>query len=361
MKKIYGLYAALVAVAAMVSCSGNVDKEPLQDLYLEADKSAIGANGRDEVKFTAWYGNADVSDSDRLVISYLSADGIRTELQTEGNVFRTDRTGTYQFTASYRTEEGDELRSVNGRTVKAVEVDEYVRRVMAMQFTSTGCPSCSILGSYMAEIREAEPKVSVASFHTDYGSVSDPMTISTTRTLAEHYGYVSSFGLPFFAVDMNLKLTAAVEKAPMEKLIQERLARTASCGIAIESEYSGTTLSMDLKITSNTERAYRYVILLVEDGIEWTQAGVDSDYVHNNVVRAMVNMDIEGDHLNGRKALSPGVEVKESRSVSIREEWNIENIRIIAAVLTPEDANWFSCENVAECRAGDKSDYMKIQ
>ncbi len=350
----------LVAILGLVSCSGNVDTDALQDLFLEADKSAILNDGNDAVTFSVWYGNTEVTDSENLVIKYSLDGGEQTSLPTAQVPFKSTAEGIYEFTASYRTEGGQVVENVNKVVIKVVKVETYVRRALAMQFTSTGCPNCPSLGDIMADLNE--PRVSIASFHTDYGGYSDPMKVTVTQTLAEKFGYTSSFTLPFFALDMNLTLTETVDKEKIETKIEDRLAKATTCGVAIGSAYEASTksLKIDLKVTSSTERAYKYVLLLVEDGISALQMGPDdgASYIHNNVVRKMVNMYIDGDNLIKGGAFKPGIEVVESRTVTIEDDWNIENMRIIAAAMTPEDGSTYSCENVNECKAGSNVDYL---
>ncbi len=357
--KLRHIFWILTVWAGLSSCSGDVDTTS-QELFLEADRSAIVNDGQDMVTFSVWYGNTEVTLSDDMTILCSINGGAAVALPKDRPSFTSTVVGEYVFTAVYRLADGHEVSS-RDLTVKVVKVETYIRRTLAMQFTSTGCPNCPPLSDFMAEAKK-NSKVSVASFHTNYGNESDPMTIGTTRTLAEHFGYVATFPLPFFALDMNLNLKAEVNQDRISAGIAGRLAEPTSCGVAISSSYraSDRALSIDLKVTSSIEAAYKYVILLVEDGISAFQIGVDdgASYIHNNVVRRMVNMNVTGDDMNRRRAFSPGIEVVESREVTIEEGWNIENMRIIAAAMTLEDGIKYSCENVNECRAGGSADYL---
>ncbi len=358
--KLRHIFWALIAWAGLSSCSGDRGTAS-QELYLDADKTAILNDGQDAVNFRVWYGSIEeVTGSKDVTILCSINGGPAVTLPKDRPSFTSTAVGEYVFTAVYRTADGVEVRS-KPLTVKVVKVETYIRRILAMQFTSTGCPNCPPLAGIVAEAKK-DSKVSVAAFHTDYGNESDPMTIGTTRALAEHFGYVATFPLPFFALDMNLNLTADVNQERISAKIAERLAEPATCGVAISSSYRtlDRKLSIDVKVTSSTEAAYKFVILLVEDGIPAFQMGVEdgASYIHNNVVRKMLNMYVTGDDMNRKRAFSPGIEVVESREVTMDGNWNVENMRIIAAAMTLEDGIKYSCENVNECKAGSSADYL---
>ena len=60
------------------------------------------------------------------------------------------------------------------------------------------------------------------------------------------------------------------------------------------------------KVTSNVAEPLRYHIILVEDGVEYSQAGVEGTYVHNCVVRDVLAGNKWGDKLNSSQALEVG-------------------------------------------------------
>ncbi len=369
----YRYLAMAAALLGAVACSGSsddpVDPQPapgeLQKLTLTADKESIDANGSDILHFTALYGEEDVTNSKNLVVSYRIDGGEEVRLTAGVGVFATRTAGTYVFNATYKVDEENTVTAENTVSVVANEVeiklDEYVRRVLGIQFTSIGCVNCPPMSTFMKEIREDfGDQVAVASFHTDYNNVDDPMAIAATQSL------ISKFkigGLPHFVLDMDPALESNANKGKISQLISERLQNDPRCGVAISSNYNASNgkLTVDAYFTANEEIVVRYIMLVVEDGINYYQMGLEGDegrnYIHNNVVRAMMTQNYNGEAMNGGDPFIPGVEVSATRAITLDGSWNAENMRIIVAAMTSEDGRIYSCENVAECRIGEEVYY----
>ncbi len=373
--KKYRFVALAAVVFGLASCHGYVDPtvgggsgdgDSDEALVLSADKETISANGSDYVTFTAMYGSEDVSESRSLVLSYSLDGGELVRISAGSSIFAPKNAGTYVFSATYTLSDGEAVESSNTVTVIAteaqVELKTYGRKVLGMQFTSVGCQNCPILSTFLKEIKqEYAGQIALASFHTDYGGYADPMTVKTTSGLMSKYGIDA---LPAFALDMDPSLQSTAIKEKISKLIADRLADPAECGIAISSEYDKESgmLAVEVRMTSVVERAYRYAVFLVEDGIRYMQLGVEDkveyeNYTHSNVVRKMLSINLNGDAVNGGKPLVPGDEVVMRKDIAIESGWNLENMRVIAVALASEDGQNWSCENVNECRAGMNADY----
>ncbi len=368
--KKYHFAALMLALVGLASCHGYIDPTTQtggtkETLDLSADKTSISADGNDIVSFTAMYGDENVTESRNLVLSYSLNGGEKVAMSAGSSIFATKNAGTYVFTASYAIDD-EVVESSGSVTVVATGTQEeqsYGRKVLGMQFTSVGCQNCPILSSYMKEIiKDYAGQVVAASFHTDYGGYADPMSINTTSGIMNKYGIDA---LPHFALDMNPELQSSAYKDQIEKLISDRLAEPSECGVAISTEFDSadSKLAVNVHLTSLTSRAYRYAVFLIEDGIKYMQMGVEDkneseNYTHNNVVRAMMTMNLNGDSVNGGKELTPGQEVTMTRAIEIRPDWNIDNMRVVAAVLSSDDEKNFTCENVNECRAGGKAGYF---
>ena len=87
----------------------------------------------------------------------------------------------------------------------------------------------------------------------------------------------------------------------------------------------------------------------------------DRDYVHNNVVRAVLTSE-KGDKINDNLPLTTGVEVTAAKTLEISPEWNRDNIRIIVAATTSSDGGYtFVANNVAECKLGESVSYQYVE
>ena len=129
--------------------------------------------------------------------------------------------------------------------------------------------------------------------------------------------------------------------------------------MALSTSYDSASRSLSVtgKVTSNVAEPLRYHVILVEDGLEYTQAGADGLYVHDNVVRSILATNKWGDALNSSVALEEGVEVTVTRTMTVDSNWNAENMRVMFAVLSQKE-NTYVCANVNECALGASVDYI---
>ena len=376
LKRIIKIFA-LLAVAA---CSGTVDPDeqipdgsdgtsieevPEGVLRIFADKTEISADGNDTVTFTVMFGKEDVSSEPTLVL-IREFDG--EEKRSKGsNQFSTVTAGTYKFTAEYYY--GGKFYTDNSVTIEAEpffsgEEKDYMQRVLAVYFTSTGCTSCPSATKGLKAVQDANPGVvSVVAFHSHMGSIEDPMTIPATTSFNAVLGGFD--GLPRLFWNMR-QGTDLIGPSFTESFAEETAAYTPQCGVSVStglsiSDHDGkpedATYDINIGITSNLPSVYRYLVFIVEDGIVAEQTGV-KDYVHNNVVRAVLTSE-KGDKINDNLPLTVGVESKAVKTFTLSPEWKKENIRVVVAASTSPDGGYtFIVNNVAECKLGESVDYQ---
>lgn len=375
-KRIYTYFAAALAAFGFCACEGTVDggdtgSDGVNDvpegvLRIFADKTEIVADGNDEVTFTVMYGSRDVSTEKTLQLKR-EYNGSSKYMAYGANGFSTTTAGTYTFTAEYYyagKKYTDNSVEIVATPYFSGEAKNYEQRVLGVYFTSTGCTSCPSASNGIRTLQEANPgKISVVAFHSDLGSIPDPMTIPET---AEFNSALGGFdGLPRLFWNMR-KETRLIGPTFTESYQEELAAYEPNCGVAIETEMqdsgiaegsSPAEVKVTVKLTSNLPSVYRYIVFLVEDGVVADQTG-DADYVHDNVVRTVLT-GATGDKINDNLPLNVGVEVQASENVTISEAWNVENMRVVAAALTSEDGgyNW-TVNNVNECRVGDSVSYI---
>ena len=136
---------------------------------------------------------------------------------------------------------------------------------------------------------------------------------------------------------------------------------TPQSGVAINTVLDKNTseLSVTVGITSNLSRVYRVLILLVEDGINYTQMGASGPYVHNNVVRDVLVSSVPGDAVNDNLPMTVGVESSVTRKVKLNSAWNLDNLRVVASSLYSEDGGYaFVADNTNECKVGESVSYI---
>ena len=355
---------------ALSSCSGYVDPDdpnnvPDGVLRIFADKTVIAADGQDEVVFKVMYGSKDVSnDSDMNLICVIGSE--ESSMKPGLNRFSTTVAFEYRFKARYYS--GGAHYTDNEVVVRAEEVAQsvgvknYYRKLWGMQFTAVSCTYCPRLTNSLKTIMAEIPgKIVLTAFHVMYDekAMPDPMRLSINediRSIVKHRD-----GLPLFAFNMEKDAEGIVDQ---EDVIRARLndfpaAEQASCGVAMSTDYDASTRTLTVtgKVTSNVAEQMRYHILLVEDGIEYNQAGEDNDYVHNYVVRDVISANKWGDVLNNGVALSLGVETKVTRTVKIDKAWNTQNMRVVFAALSMSGETCV-CANINECKLGESVEYL---
>ena len=347
MKKLYSTILPIVMIlclAMLSSCSGSSDETEnggTDDgiLRITADKTAIQADGVEKVTFTVKLGTKDVSEESTMNLILVKESG-EENLDYGVRAFSTSVPGTYVFKARYY--EGKAMVSENEVTVQVAPVSggtSYYHKLLGMQFTSVGCQACPALSTTLKAIQEEQPgRLAVASFHMDFGGMTDPM--STAATNSYRTNILGNFsGLPrlFYNLRKGTKEMISIKSQIEEELQKELSNYPASCGVAIESVYNASdrTVTITAKLTSNVTNTYRCLIYLVEDGIKYFQTNGGNDYTHNNVVRAVVSTSLNGDRFNGE--VNAGIESTMQRTCQLEPGWNADNMRVIVSMLTTLD------------------------
>lgn len=238
----------------------------------------------------------------------------------------------------------------------------YAKKMIAMQFTSIGCTYCPILADALKDVQKNRPgEIVPVAFHMDYGGFEDPMALSVNT---KFYNKVTTGeGLPMFALNFRKSSQHIVNE--YAKIISEidlqKKNYPAVCGVAVETEYDATSRSLEVtaRFKSDVARRYRCHILLVEDGIEYFQAGSDNDsYIHDNVLRMMAGDNILGIKINSGEYVEPGKEYEVTKTLELADDWNVENMRVVVAVLDTRDGGEsYICNNVNVCAPGESADY----
>lgn len=240
----------------------------------------------------------------------------------------------------------------------------YVQKVLGLQFTSVYCQACPGLASSLKEAEELMPGVLVPiSFHLDYNDMSDPMAVSASSTLMRKYGFNV---LPYFVInfrDGEIGVGTDVDSV-LEAVRYELEQWPVECGVAVKSEYDAqnSKVTVTVRVASNVEGRYRCNAFLVEDGIDYLQVGASDGeaYLHDNVVRKMMSVSIEGSNLGSGLALEAGTEYPLTFSSQLDPSWNPDAMRVVAVAMATEDqGRTYYCANVNSCALQDgESDYL---
>ena len=238
----------------------------------------------------------------------------------------------------------------------------YAKKMVAMQFTSIGCVNCPFLSDAIKDVQKNRPgEIIPVAFHLDFGGYADPMTLPMNTKFFDKVA--TGEGLPMFA--LNFKKSSQHIINEYAKIVAEMdlqaEAYPAECAVAISTNYDAASNSVEVTAAFKSDVAgvYRYHIFLVEDGIEYYQQGSDAEsYIHNNVLRAIVSDNVMGLKLDAGNYLEPGKEYEVVKTIQLSDEWNVENMRVVVAMLNTKDGGKnFMANNAAECAVGKSVDY----
>ena len=242
----------------------------------------------------------------------------------------------------------------------------YRQQMVAMQFTSVGCVNCPVLSLAIKNIQTNMPGTIIpVAFHLDY-QISDPMTLASMNK--KFYEMVdltgdTSLRLPMFALNFRKgSRYISNEYAKIESEIELQAENyPALCGVAVSSEYDEAAgkIAVKARFKSDVAAAYRYHIFVLEDGIGYMQYGDETgDYVHDNVLRTMYGDNIKGNNLNSGNVLEVGKEYVVEKTFSVSQNWNVENLRIVAAMMKKDNGGDWAAYNANACALGESVNYL---
>ena len=238
------------------------------------------------------------------------------------------------------------------------------RNVVLVDFTGQNCLNCPNAHEVMEQLEEQYGDNLIAiSVHC--GGSSLGIDVNTTVFPINRVGLMTAFGnglqaaygiqsLPRGMVNMT---GASMDDPEWAAAVRTALEQPNDINLSATAEFVPTDskdpnygqangISGTIKINSTASSTANHPGALIqywiiEDGIKAQQkfppdGSINKDYIHNNVFRAMV-FDEDNGNLRGQKmAMAPGEEVKASGSIdarfSNREHWMLENLRVVAFV-----------------------------
>ena len=337
---------SLACVLALSSCEGNSGEEDGM-LFLEADKTAITADGADAATFTVYYGNTDVTSE--AVITCTTDGSV-----LEDAAFTTTVAGTYAFTASW---DGNESTSVSvtaqpdGGTDEPSEPSAFVREVCVFYYTYQTCSFCPSGYRYLSLVI-GNSYSGIAHILSVHASTGDDMFAfpyeSEMSTDMEVQGY------PDASMDMRPAIGLSADKSGVRPAIESSINDyPAHCGVAVGSVYdeSEGTAEVTVDLYSELTDTYRLAVYIVEDGIvgSQTDSGITyDDYVHHYVARRLVSSSYKGDSLG---TVEEDTETSRSYTVTVDPEWDLDNTTVYALAI---DSDGY-VNNMAVCPLKDGS------
>ena len=311
----------------VVACEGQSGEET-GDIFLDADKSSITADGNDAVTFTVFAGNTDVTAD--AVITCVNDGSV-----LEGSSFSTVTPGTYSFTASYgdRVSIPVSVTAEQGGTDVPLEPSKFVREVCIMYFTYQTCAFCPSGYRYLDMTVDiyGQDILHILSLHSAQGG--DIMAFPQEDEIATD---MKVQGYPSASVDMRQTLSLTNEQSLLDPAIEAAFGEYAAhCGVAVKSDYDEASGSAEItaKLYSEQTSVYRLAVYVVENNIVASQTEgqvTRPDYVHHHVARKLLSSTYKGDNLG---TVEKDATHTSTYNVSADPEWNLDNTSVYALAI----------------------------
>ena len=311
------ILVSFIAVSAM-SCDGEGEAST-SALTIKLDKTLVQADSDEFVNVEVYNAGNLVTDG----IAFYDRKGKTVDIR-DGKFFP-KTSGVFEFYAMYggAWSEFVTVRAIDfpvpalPEDTPLPENSAFPKKVLALQFTSTGCVACPNMKKVLkatAEDPDYTDKFILVSSHHDmsgYQYGDDPAGYSGNDAFMSKLG-VSSFPTVVVNMATHFMLYQNETLQSVEARFKDEVAAKygnglSPVGIAVNSDASdkGVVARVLVKICVASEFAVRVAACLVEDGIEGPQANAPSNdpewSIHNNCIRML-----DCDEKNGYAGYSLG-------------------------------------------------------
>ncbi len=281
-----------------------------------------------------------------ITFGLLDADGNNTaseatffvnDLEITGNTYSSTASGNFEVYAKFEAE-GESF------TTETKEFSIFIpkRKVVLEDYTGTWCGYCPAVAGAITAVEELTPYISVVAIHDD-GSTPDPYKFEDVDILTDQF---EVYGLPGGRINRTIKWNAPYSPGDVLPMAGEE----TSTGIALKSQLSGSTLTVDVKLMSENELAQgnKLVVYLLENGLIHDQANYyDEDplspfhnmgdpipnYIHNHTLRKSLSA-VLGDNIPATPAFT---EFAKNYSIQVPSEYNYSNLSLVVMLVTADN------------------------
>ena len=276
----------------------------------------------------------------------------------QANSGNEERAGTVLL--SYGQEDATAI-TIHQSAPLAVDWDrDFYRTSVFIRMTATWCYNCPFMSEAISVVQERMPDriipVSVHALSSEGG-----LAYYNSPDIEELY---SVTGYPT-GVANNMAKFRNIRSVDDLAVIVEGITEEAissypsSTGIDATSRLDGNTVNIDTKIAVKDAGEYGICIMLLENGINYEQAGTGGeDYVHNSVLREILTGNLNGTALaasSGNEVLRFSLEANVPRSVL-----NPDNISVVIVVCRSGSPEIKSVNNVEYLELGSIWDNAAI-
>ncbi|MBO4567185.1 MAG: Omp28-related outer membrane protein [Bacteroidales bacterium] len=205
---------------------------------------------------------------------------------------------------------------------------------LGMRFTATWCGYCPNMNEGFALAKaNLGDKFEILNLHGSGSGLAFP----AGYPLSNVYQIT---GFPTGIVDGRMKI-GNYNSSYIAYYVAQAIEETESnypvmTSMGISSSLSGSTLNASVSVYVREPGDYKLTVLLMEDGIVYTQSdyvnGTQSNYVHDNIARALVSNSILGDEFT----VTAGDRTEQfNYSIAVPSVCNLEKLHILAYVQKP--------------------------
>jgi len=213
-------------------------------------------------------------------------------------------------------------------------VAQTQRNPVLEECTGTWCQYCPCGHDIMEEIKAAMPNAIMIGYHGPPGS-SDPWDEFVGNQVIGLMGYT---GYPTAVID---RTGPPISRSAWASSMNQRYNVPATVSITMDKSFNSVTGELDATVhvsaLENLTGEYKMTMILLEDGLLHSQTGNGgcpgggNDYVHNHVVRAIIN-GATGEELNGGNPWNTGEMISKSVQYTVPAEIEPDSSHLVVLV-----------------------------
>ncbi len=211
--------------------------------------------------------------------------------------------------------------------------DTCRRNFLVIDFTATWCVNCPKMAAAIAELSDSCAGAIPIAVH-----YADEMACEASDFLVKKFD-ISSF--PTALINLDPGLRSSVSSVDVLSSLSERslAGSPTGCNITIESGTGDGAIDVGVTVEYLAEGTYSIGVAILEDGIVAPQVGGADQYVHDNVLRAFLQKNCNGDSLGAKQ---PGDRDSVNFRFNPQPQWNADALKAVVYIICESPSNTVS-------------------
>ncbi len=265
-----------------------------------------GISDEQVIIVTSQYGNQLITGYD---IPFTAKDGTGQDItqnvlfkvngqQQNSNIIQFDQTGTYQVTASLDLD-GQHIVSTPFQ-VNVINPQQSTK-ILVEDYTGTWCTNCPRVAYHLEEAVNLNPNVIPVAIHYSRWQGDDPYGFADISTL------ISDFNIQALPSPVVNRTKGFIWDDSQFSILQAELDKPQPLGLAVNSNVSGSSLNIDVKVRFDMDfqsKNLNLVIYITENGLYADQANSTGYYGGQNPIPGFEQKHTLRTAINGLYGLS---------------------------------------------------------